>query len=120
MNYLYTTDQASNASGPGDEVGESCNQNRTDSWEEGHLGKSLGENCVNKMLTPIEAGLYLNLHARTVSRLAKQGLIPAFKVGRRWRFKKTALNDWLSGDRFRDENAVKLTNLCRISSRAAE
>ena len=75
---------------------------------------------MNKMLTPIEAGLYLNLHARTVSRLAKQGLIPAFKVGRRWRFKKAALNEWLGGERLGDENAVKLANLCKISSKAAE
>jgi excisionase family DNA binding protein len=51
---------------------------------------------VNKTLTPIEAGLYLNLHVRTISRLAKKGLIPALKVGRRWRFKRATLDEWLS------------------------
>jgi excisionase family DNA binding protein len=50
---------------------------------------------MNETLTPIEAGLYLNLHVRTISRLAKKGLIPALKVGRRWRFKKGALEEWL-------------------------
>ena len=50
---------------------------------------------MNEILTPIEAGLYLNLHVRTIHRLAKNGLIPALKVGRRWRFKKAALEEWL-------------------------
>jgi len=50
---------------------------------------------MNETLTPIEAGLYLNLHVRTIYRLAKNGLIPALKVGRRWRFKKGALEEWL-------------------------
>ncbi len=53
---------------------------------------------MNDILTPIEAGLYLSLHVRTISRLAKKGLIPAFKVGRRWRFKRAALEEWLLGD----------------------
>lgn len=50
---------------------------------------------MNETLTPVEAGLYLNLHVRTISRLAKKGLIPALRVGRRWRFKKAALEEWL-------------------------
>ncbi len=49
---------------------------------------------MNETLTPIEAGLYLNLHVRTIHRLAKNGLIPALKVGRRWRFKKAT---WRNG-----------------------
>jgi len=52
---------------------------------------------MNETLTPIEAGLYLNLHVRTISRLAKRGLIPALRVRRRWRFKKDALEEWLFG-----------------------
>jgi excisionase family DNA binding protein len=52
---------------------------------------------MNETLTPIEAGLYLNLHVRTIYRLAKNGLIPVSKVGKRWRFKKAALEEWLSG-----------------------
>jgi excisionase family DNA binding protein len=50
---------------------------------------------MKEILTPIEAGEYLNLSVRTIHRLAKNGLIPAFKVGRRWRFKKGALDKWL-------------------------
>jgi excisionase family DNA binding protein len=50
---------------------------------------------MKEILTPIEAGEYLNLHVQTIHRLAKNGLIPALKVGRRWRFKKAALEEWL-------------------------
>jgi excisionase family DNA binding protein len=50
---------------------------------------------MNEILTPIEAGLYLNLHVRTIYRLVKNGLIPARKVGGRWRLSKAALEKWL-------------------------
>ena len=50
---------------------------------------------MKKILTPIEVGEYLTLHVRTIYRLAKNGLIPASKVGRRWKFRKGALEEWL-------------------------
>ena len=53
---------------------------------------------MNEILTPIEAGLYLNLHARTIYRLAKKGMVPARKVGGHWRFSKAALDKWLLED----------------------
>jgi excisionase family DNA binding protein len=53
---------------------------------------------MNETLTPKEAGLYLKVHVRTIYSLAKNGLIPALKVGRRWRFKKVALEEWLLAD----------------------
>ena len=49
---------------------------------------------MKETLTPTEAGLYLRLHVRTIHRLANNGLIPALKVGRRWRIKKAALEQW--------------------------
>ena len=51
---------------------------------------------MNETLTPSEAGLYLNLHVRTIYRLAREGTIPGRKIGRRWRFKKDTLDEWLS------------------------
>ncbi len=50
---------------------------------------------MNEILTPTEAGEYLNLHVRTIHRLANKKLIPALKVGSRWRFKKAVLDEWL-------------------------
>jgi excisionase family DNA binding protein len=43
------------------------------------------------LLTPKEAALYLKLNPRTVIRLAREGKIPAIKVGNRWRFEPDAL-----------------------------
>ncbi len=53
---------------------------------------------MNETLTPVEAGLYLNLHVRTIHRLAKNGLIPGRKLGGRWRFSKAALDEWFLED----------------------
>lgn len=54
---------------------------------------------MNEILTPIEAGLYLNVHVRTIYRLAGDGRIPASKVGGRWRFSKAAaLDQWFLED----------------------
>ena len=47
-------------------------------------------------MTPREAAEYLSVHVRTIYRLAKNGDIPGRKVGGSWRFKKDALDEWLS------------------------
>ena len=43
------------------------------------------------LLTPREAGEYLRLNPRTVVRLAREGKIPAVRVGNRWRFRSESL-----------------------------
>jgi excisionase family DNA binding protein len=50
-----------------------------------------------EILTPREAAEYLSIHVRTIYRLAKHGDIPGRKIGGSWRFKKDALDEWLSG-----------------------
>lgn len=55
------------------------------------------ETFPKEILTPKEAAQYLSVHVRTIYRLAKRGEIPGRKVGGSWRFKKDALDDWLSG-----------------------
>ncbi|MHC4712943.1 MAG: PTS sugar transporter subunit IIA [Planctomycetota bacterium] len=44
-----------------------------------------------RLLTPREAAEYLRLNPRTVTRLAREGKIPAIKIGKRWRIKHEAL-----------------------------
>lgn len=53
---------------------------------------------MREILTPREAAEYLSIHVRTIYRLAKKGEIPCRKVGGSWRFKKEALDAWLSGE----------------------
>jgi excisionase family DNA binding protein len=52
---------------------------------------------MKEILTPREAAEYLSIHVRTIYRLAKKMEIPGRKVGGSWRFKKEALDEWLSG-----------------------
>lgn len=41
-----------------------------------------------------EAARFLGAHVETVRRLARRGDIPAFKVGKDWRFHREALEQW--------------------------
>ena len=47
-------------------------------------------------LTPNEVAKGLKLHPFTVARLAREGKIPAFKVGGVWRFKKDEFEKWIT------------------------
>ena len=46
-------------------------------------------------LTPSEIAKILKLHPFTVTRLAREGKIPAFKVGGSWRFRKDKFERWI-------------------------
>jgi excisionase family DNA binding protein len=50
-------------------------------------------------LTTEEVLEYLSVNLRTVYRLIKAGSIPAFRVGRQWRFRKRDLDRWLESQR---------------------
>jgi excisionase family DNA binding protein len=57
-------------------------------------------------LTTEEVLEYLHVNLRTVYRLIKAGKIPAFRVGRQWRFRRADLDTWLRtqrADRSADE-----------------
>lgn len=47
------------------------------------------------LLSDVQAGELLDLHPKTVQRLARAGDIPAIRIGRYWRFRASELNDWL-------------------------
>ena len=47
-------------------------------------------------LTTEEVLEYLHVNLRTVYRLIKAGKIPAVRVGRQWRFRKTDIDAWLA------------------------
>lgn len=44
-----------------------------------------------------EAARFLGAHVETVRRLARRGELPAFKVGKDWRFRIEALRRWTEG-----------------------
>ncbi len=47
-------------------------------------------------LTPNEIAKILRIHPFTVTRLAREGKIPAFKVGGIWRFRKDQFEEWIN------------------------
>lgn len=46
-------------------------------------------------ITPNEIAAILRIHPFTVTRLAREGKLPAFKVGGIWRFRKDQFERWI-------------------------
>jgi len=57
--------------------------------------------AVIETLTPHEISKILKLHPFTVTRLAREGKIPAFKVGGVWRIEKAEFESWVKKQRSR-------------------
>lgn len=57
-----------------------------------------GADVSETFLTPEQAAQMLNLSAYTVRAYARQGIIPAHKIGRTWRFSKADLEEWVLTD----------------------
>jgi excisionase family DNA binding protein len=48
-----------------------------------------------EIMTAKEVAYYLNLHPLTVHKYAREGKIPAFKIGTDWRFHKKYIERWI-------------------------
>lgn len=57
-------------------------------------------------LTTEEVLEYLQVNLRTVYRLIKAGKIPAVRVGRQWRFRKSDIDAWLDSQHTRPSRAT--------------
>jgi excisionase family DNA binding protein len=49
-----------------------------------------------EIMTTKELARYLKLHEITVCRHAAEGIIPAVRIGRVWRFDKEAIDKWIN------------------------
>ena len=49
-----------------------------------------------RLLTLEQVAEYLNVNKRTVYRLLTQRMLPTFKVGNQWRFKREVVDAWLA------------------------
>ena len=47
------------------------------------------------VLNTEEAAALLQIHPKTLQRMARQGRVPAFRIGDLWRFRASALDEWL-------------------------
>jgi excisionase family DNA binding protein len=55
----------------------------------------MGREDLSPIMTIAEVAAYLGLHELTVRRLAREGAIPALKLGRQWRVKRDLLEKWI-------------------------
>ena len=65
------------------------------------------------IMTIAEVAEYLGLHELTVRRLAREGAIPALKLGRQWRVKRDLLEAWIetrSMDNVGDANGREVSS----------
>ncbi len=53
------------------------------------------EIAIREVMDIRQAAGYLGISSDTLYRYASEGFVPAFKLGNRWRFKKSLLDSWM-------------------------
>jgi len=56
---------------------------------------ALAQVATREVMDIRQASEYLGISGDTLYRYASEGFIPAFKLGNRWRFKKSLLDAWM-------------------------
>lgn len=51
----------------------------------------------NDIMTIREVALFLRMTEKSIYRYALEGVIPGFKVGGAWRFRKSEIDKWIVG-----------------------
>ena len=67
--------------------------------------RSSAETVLREVMDIRQAADYLGISSDTLYRYASEGFVPAFKLGNRWRFKKSLLDSWMD----RQSNASATT-----------
>ena len=73
---------------------------------------SVARSEIREVMDIRQASDYLGISPDTLYKYASEGFIPAFKLGNRWRFKRSLLDGWMeqqssSGLQFAAEKSVK-------------
>jgi excisionase family DNA binding protein len=61
---------------------------------------------VREVMDIRQASEYLGISSDTLYKYASEGFVPAFKLGNRWRFKRSRLDEWM--DRRSDQHAAEV------------
>lgn len=56
-------------------------------------------NSTSAFLTTGDVLAYLRVTPRTIYRLIRSGELPAVRVGRQWRFRRSDIDRWIDGQR---------------------
>jgi len=54
-----------------------------------------GQVVLREVMDIRQAASYLGISGDTLYRYASEGFVPAFKLGNRWRFRKSLLDSWM-------------------------
>ncbi len=54
-----------------------------------------GQVAIREVMDIRQAADYLGISGDTLYRYASEGFVPAFKLGNRWRFRKSLLDSWM-------------------------
>ena len=58
-------------------------------------GTTHGQVATREVMDIRQAAEYLGISGDTLYRYASEGFVPAFKLGNRWRFRKSLLDGWM-------------------------
>jgi len=61
---------------------------------------------VREVMDIRQASEYLGISPDTLYKYASEGFVPAFKLGNRWRFKRSRMDEWM--DRQSDQHAAEV------------
>ena len=64
--------------------------------EEAIYSGRAGVDAFEPLLDCQDTARLLHLHPKTVERLAREGELPAVKVGKRWLFRASEIDQWMS------------------------
>ena len=73
---------------------------------------ALAQVATREVMDIRQASEYLGISGDTLYRYASEGFIPAFKLGNRWRFKKSLLDAWMD-----EKSGVKPSAAVTVSPR---
>lgn len=54
---------------------------------------------MDKWLTLEQIAEYLQMSTSSIYKMVQKGKIPAYKVGRQWRFKKKEIDEWIKSQK---------------------
>jgi excisionase family DNA binding protein len=64
---------------------------------------------VREVMDIRQASDYLGISPDTLYKYASEGFVPAFKLGNRWRFKRSRLDEWMDRQADAQVNAIDPT-----------
>ncbi|HEV2710544.1 MAG TPA: helix-turn-helix domain-containing protein [Edaphobacter sp.] len=73
---------------------------------------ALAQVVIREVMDIRQASDYLGISGDTLYRYASEGFIPAFKLGNRWRFKKSLLDAWMD-----EKSGVRPVSPVTVSSK---